>query len=402
MTLEQLMQASGLIAPQTLPMYMQQMTQGSMGGGFDGFDPGGGDVISAWNLNRDALMSDPAMRQVESKFNAVRPIEGQPGLFAVTMQRPGGGKYDTMEAIYKIDEATGQAQMVEPPRPTQQRSSMSQDLEAIGQGAAFTGALMGGAHLLGGNVLGATGAAGGGLPFGLGDYGSLMTGALESTIPQTIGGTLGGPIGQVAAAAGGAGLGGGLPSAGGSLGNMPGLSSGFADSATTALNGIGGVDGAVGVGGLASSGGMAGGLGLSGSALPTLWDKVSGGVSAANTALGGNLAPILGAVAGAASSGDQTQTSTREPWGPAQPFIRDMIARGQGLAQQYGAQPFSSNQQGAYDNLFGLLNQFNSSMAPGLLGNINAMRVGGQPVQAPSMGLLSQNWANLPGMPRGS
>lgn len=100
-------------------------------------------------------------------------------------------------------------------------------------------------------------------------------------------------------------------------------------------------------------------------------------------------APYVGAIGGALTSGDKTATQTREPWAAAQPWLKDMIAQGQQLQQQYQANPFSSTQQQAYGNLFGLLNQFNTQMAPGLLNNINAMRVGGSPVGAPSMGLLN-------------
>lgn len=78
-----------------------------------------------------------------------------------------------------------------------------------------------------------------------------------------------------------------------------------------------------------------------------------------------------GALAGAASSRDQTQSANRDPWGPAQPLLKDLIAQAQTLSQQYQQQPFSPAQQTAYGNQAGLLNAMTSS-APGLLAGFGA------------------------------
>lgn len=198
------------------------------------------------------------------------------------------------------------------------------------------GALIAGAgfglNALGG-ALGGTGAAAGS---GLGSLGS--TGALSladlglAAIPEVGAGI--GSLGSGALAGGGAGLGGALGSGG-------------ADAATSAAWATGSP-----------------GLGLD--TLSTVGANGAGGLLSGF----GNLpfGKIAGAALGALSSKDQQQTTTqtREPWGPAQDFIKQQIAQGQKLAGQYQQQPFSPQQQTAYNNYGGLLNSINSG-AQGLL-----------------------------------
>lgn len=118
-------------------------------------------------------------------------------------------------------------------------------------------------------------------------------------------------------------------------------------------------------------------------------------------------AKLAGAAFGAATSGDQNQQSsqTREPWGPAQDWIKQNIASGQALQQQYQAQPFSPLQQQAYTNQFGLLNNINAN-AGQLFAGMNANSSGanaydrnnprrqltGSTVQAPTFGLLNPSF----------
>lgn len=78
------------------------------------------------------------------------------------------------------------------------------------------------------------------------------------------------------------------------------------------------------------------------------------------------LATLAGTVAGAASGKDQTQSTNRDPWGPAQPFLKSLLDQGQQLQQQYQQNPFSDAQKQAYNNWGGLLNAANQA-APGLL-----------------------------------
>ena len=83
----------------------------------------------------------------------------------------------------------------------------------------------------------------------------------------------------------------------------------------------------------------------------------------------------LGAYQGYQDGKDQQQTQTRDPWGPAQPYILEALQQGQKLNQQYQAQPFSPQQQTAYNNLGGLLNLANTN-APGLLSGFQANATG--------------------------
>lgn len=84
-----------------------------------------------------------------------------------------------------------------------------------------------------------------------------------------------------------------------------------------------------------------------------------------------NLGGLAGAALGAASSQDQEQTTTRDPWKPAQPFLQQQIDRGIALSKQYADQPFSQQQQTAYNNFGGLLNAINGG-AGGLLQGMSA------------------------------
>lgn len=91
----------------------------------------------------------------------------------------------------------------------------------------------------------------------------------------------------------------------------------------------------------------------------------------------GNLAgQLLGGAIGAATSrgGETTTTSTSEraPWEPAQQWLKDLIGQGQQLQQQYTQQPFSSTQQQALGNVFGLANSANQA-AGGLMSQMGAL-----------------------------
>lgn len=85
---------------------------------------------------------------------------------------------------------------------------------------------------------------------------------------------------------------------------------------------------------------------------------------------------LVGGLLGAALGGeDQTTSSQRDPWAPAQPLLKDFIGRTAQLNDFYQRNPFSPQQQQAYGNLFGLLNTANAS-APGMLAGFNANATG--------------------------
>lgn len=89
--------------------------------------------------------------------------------------------------------------------------------------------------------------------------------------------------------------------------------------------------------------------------------------------IGGNgqlLGAGLGAVAGALDGKDKTQSSTRDPWAEAQPFLKQLLAQGSQLATQYQNQPFSQAQKTAYGNVGGLLDLTNAN-AQGLMSAFN-------------------------------
>lgn len=99
---------------------------------------------------------------------------------------------------------------------------------------------------------------------------------------------------------------------------------------------------------------------------------LGGAAKTVASALGGsNLGGLLGAALGAAGSKDQEQTSTRDPWAPAQPWIKENIEAGRALQKRLTDEPFSAAQKTAYGNVGGLLNAVNT-MAPQMLSGFAA------------------------------
>ena len=143
---------------------------------------------------------------------------------------------------------------------------------------------------------------------------------------------------------------------------------------------------------------------LGATAAGNLLPALGAAAPAANGLLSGidpTLLQLGGAALGAASSQDQEQTTTQknEPWGPAQDWIKSNIASGQALQKRYTDQPFSPGQTTAYQNLYGLLNSYNTEMLPGLLGNANAMSQGydryapKETRAKPTFGAVGSTWA---------
>lgn len=103
----------------------------------------------------------------------------------------------------------------------------------------------------------------------------------------------------------------------------------------------------------------------------------SGAASAAGAAksfgdIAKAVAPLAGAAIGAAASKDQEQTAEREPWKPAQEWMKQNIADGQALQAFYKANPFNDNQKAALQQKLGMLQNY-TQMLPGLLDQINGM-----------------------------
>ena len=72
-----------------------------------------------------------------------------------------------------------------------------------------------------------------------------------------------------------------------------------------------------------------------------------GGLMSGSSALG-----MLGALGGATSSGNTTQTVNRDPWRPAQPYIQANINSASQLQDYYQKNPLSALQKTAYNNAF--------------------------------------------------
>lgn len=79
------------------------------------------------------------------------------------------------------------------------------------------------------------------------------------------------------------------------------------------------------------------------------------------------LGPIAGSVVGGLlsdSGGGSQQTASKEPWGPAAPWIKDNIKTGQQLQGYYQQNPFNSLQQTAYQNYFADQDNYRQAIAP--------------------------------------
>ena len=87
--------------------------------------------------------------------------------------------------------------------------------------------------------------------------------------------------------------------------------------------------------------------------------------------LGSDLGKLGLAGLAAYDAKDQKQTMTKDPWGPAQPYLKGLMADGATLYDQYKRQPFSDQQKTAYNNLGGLLNTINAN-AGGLMSGFQA------------------------------
>ena len=344
---------------------------------------------AVWGADQDALNAGG----YNSKYQLDRPEEVAPNVFRLRLQQPGAHKYDTADAFYAVDPTTGMGTLVEDPTPTREISSREQwrdriETRILPIAAAVLAAGYGFQALAG--VGSGTAGTGAGVNLGLGGG---ATAADFGMIPAAGGGATYGGIGAAeaagaAAASGGAGVGSGLLQ----LGTLPTLSEPLAALGPT--------------GGLMSTAAPfleampALGATAAGKLLPAL----GAAAPAANGLLSGidpTLLQLGGAALGAASSQDQEQTTTtkNEPWSAAQPWIKDNIAAGQALQKRYTDQPFSPGQTTAYQNLYGLLNSFNTEMLPGLLGNANAMSQGydryapKETRSKPKFGAVGSTWA---------
>lgn len=88
------------------------------------------------------------------------------------------------------------------------------------------------------------------------------------------------------------------------------------------------------------------------------------------------IAPIAGAVVGGLMSdkgGGQTQTQNREPWGPAQQGLKDVLSDATKLREYYKQNPFNQLQQTSYQNLYGDIDNYRQNMAPSMMALSNRL-----------------------------
>lgn len=149
--------------------------------------------------------------------------------------------------------------------------------------------------------------------------------------------------------------------------------------------------------GAAAAGGGALGTAAAGAAKGGITEAITNGASAVNKALGGNLGGLLGAGVGALSS--QDQTSSKDPWAPAQDWIKSNISQGQKLQDQYTAQPFNDAQKTQYNNIGGLLNTINQ-MSPAMFQNMGYNASGQNQFSRanPTRSLLGNDAMKTPGL----
>lgn len=85
------------------------------------------------------------------------------------------------------------------------------------------------------------------------------------------------------------------------------------------------------------------------------------------------IGPVVGGLLGASGSGDKTttQTATKDPWGPAQPYILNNLQNEANLQKYYQQNPFNAQQIQGYSNLFSDINNFRNNVAPGLMNFAN-------------------------------
>lgn len=108
------------------------------------------------------------------------------------------------------------------------------------------------------------------------------------------------------------------------------------------------------------------------------------------------LTQLGGAALGALASKDssKTNTETKDPWGPAQPYLIDNLKTNANAQEHYRANPFSAEQKAAYQNVYNTLANSNANV-PGLLANAANFSKSNRGSMPAMQGLLSNTQAPL-------
>lgn len=102
------------------------------------------------------------------------------------------------------------------------------------------------------------------------------------------------------------------------------------------------------------------------------------------------LAKLGGAAIGALSSKDSTtsNSSSRDPWAPAQPYLLDNLKTNSAMQEHYRQNPFSDLQKQQYQGLFNSLANSQANV-PGLLANASSFGQSRRGQMPAMQGLLS-------------
>ena len=125
------------------------------------------------------------------------------------------------------------------------------------------------------------------------------------------------------------------------------------------------------------------------------------------------LGPIAGSVVGGLmSDGGEQQSTSKEPWSAAAPWLRENIAQGQNLQAYYQQNPWNSLQQTGYQNTFSDIDNFRNSIAPGMMDFANRLMgtnysrggttMQNKPQAMPQSGAQSGNGGMLSGLLSGA
>lgn len=92
-------------------------------------------------------------------------------------------------------------------------------------------------------------------------------------------------------------------------------------------------------------------------------------------AFGAIAGPITGALLGSMMGGDgeQTQSQSREPWAPIQPWLQELATEGQSLNRYYQQNPFNSVQRTSMQNMLGDIDNYRSNINPGMMAFANRL-----------------------------
>ena len=86
----------------------------------------------------------------------------------------------------------------------------------------------------------------------------------------------------------------------------------------------------------------------------------------AGAAAGSLLGGLIGGKSGSGTQQGGTQTVNKDPWAPAQDWMKQNLATGQSLQNRYAQNPFNAQQMNAYGNLASG-NDYLNRLTPGLL-----------------------------------